>query len=221
MRTDSLLPLVALPGVYVPQEDTRLLLRALGREGVRPGSTVLDLGSGTGVLAVAAARRGARVTAVDISWPAVVSTRLNAWLCRRHVRVHRGDMAVALADRAFDVLVANPPYVPVPGGQSARPGARAWDAGCDGRLYIDRICDAAPRVLRSGGVLLMVHSALCGPHATLARLTAAGLRATAGDRAAVPLGPVLRSRSRWLRRQGLLSPAQETEELVIIRAEQP
>ncbi|MEU3708802.1 HemK2/MTQ2 family protein methyltransferase [Streptomyces catenulae] len=221
MHTDPFLPLVVLPGVYAPQDDTRLLLRALGREGLRPGSTVLDLGSGTGALAVAAARCGARVTAVDISWPAVFSTRLNAWLWGQRVRVHRRDMAVALADRAFDVLVANPPYVPVPGGRPARSGGRAWDAGCDGRRYIDRICDAAPRALRTGGVLLMVHSALCGTRSTLARLTAAGLRATAGDPVAVPLGPVLRSRYRHLRRQGLLSPAQKTEELVIIRAEQP
>ncbi|WP_399096080.1 HemK2/MTQ2 family protein methyltransferase [Streptomyces sp. BBFR2] len=214
------LPLVALPGVYTPQDDTRLLLRALEREGVRAGSTVLDLGSGTGALAVAAARYGAQVTAVDIAWPAVLSTRLNAWLCRRRVRVHRGDLATALDGRTFDVLVTNPPYVPAPGSRPARAAARAWDAGRDGRLHIDRICDAAPRALRPGGVLLMVHSALCGTPATLARLTSAGLRATAIDRTAVPLGPVLRSRYAWLRREGLLSPAQETEELVIIRAEQ-
>lgn len=47
-----------LPGVYAPQHDTLLLLRALARETVLPGSDVIDLGTGSGLLAVAAARRG-------------------------------------------------------------------------------------------------------------------------------------------------------------------
>ncbi|HCA84481.1 MAG TPA: methyltransferase, partial [Streptomyces sp.] len=53
------------PGVYAPQDDTSLLSAALREEPLVPGARVLDLGTGTGALAVAAARRGARVTAVD------------------------------------------------------------------------------------------------------------------------------------------------------------
>lgn len=214
-------PLVMLPGVYAPQDDTRLLLRALYREGVGAGTELLDLGSGSGALAVGAARCGARVTAVDISWQAVLSTRANAWLSRQHVTVRRGDLTAAVRGRSFDVLVSNPPYVAAPGNRPARGAARAWDAGRDGRLLINRVCDAAPRALRPRGVLLMVHSALCGIEDTLERLTWAGLRATVSDRAVIPFGPVLRSRLAWLRRQGLLNEAQDTEELVIIRAEQP
>jgi len=212
-------PLVTLPGVYLPQEDTRLLLRALYRERVGTGTQILDLGSGSGVLAVGAARCGALVTAVDISWQAVLSTRLNAWLSRQRVTVRHGDLTAAVDGHCFDVLVSNPPYLPAPGNRAPWGAARAWDAGRDGRLLVDRICDAAPRALRPGGVLLMVHSALCGTEDTLERLTAAGLRATVSDRAVIPFGPVLRSRLAWLRSQGLLGEDQDTEELVIIRAE--
>ncbi|WP_443033838.1 HemK2/MTQ2 family protein methyltransferase [Streptomyces sp. CA2R101] len=212
-------PLVTLPGVYLPQHDTRLLLRALYREGVGPGTEVLDLGSGSGAVAVGAARRGALVTAVDISWPAVLSTRLNAWLSRQRVTVRRGDLTAAVGGRSFDILVSNPPYVPAPGSRMPRGPARAWDAGRDGRLLVDRICDSAPRALRPGGVLLMVHSGLCGTDDTLERLSSTGLRAAVSDRAVIPFGPVLRSRVAWLRRQGFLDEVQETEELVIIRAE--
>lgn len=96
--------------------------------------------------------------------------------------------------------------------------ARAWDAGHDGRTLVDRICDAAPAVLRPTGVLLVVHSGLCGVDATLDRLTGAGMTPVVTDRAMVPFGPVLRSRLPWLRRTGLVRDEVE-EELVVIRAE--
>ncbi|MFH9224072.1 HemK2/MTQ2 family protein methyltransferase [Streptomyces lydicus] len=214
-------PLVTLPGVYSPQDDTWLLLRALYREDLAAGAELLDLGSGSGALAVRAARRGARVTAVDISWQAVLATRLNAWLSGQRVTVRHGDLTAAVAGRSFDLLLSNPPYVPAPGARRPRGASRAWDGGWDGRLLVDRVCDAAAGALRPGGVLLMVHSGLCGPEDTLERLSRTGMRATVSDRALIPFGPVLRSRLSWLRSQGLLAQGQDKEELVIIRAEHP
>ncbi|MGC5342042.1 HemK2/MTQ2 family protein methyltransferase [Streptomyces sp. DT24] len=212
--------LVTLPGVYAPQHDTRLLMEALGREGVGPGTDVLDLGTGSGALAVRAAHMGARVTAVDIAWRAVLTTRLNALLSRRRITVHRGDLTSPVGGRSYDMVICNPPYVPAPWARLPERGAaRAWDAGHDGRAIVDRVCDAAPSVLRPGGVLLMVHSGLCDSGATLRRLSRAGLSATVGDRVRVPLGPVLLSRLEWLRERGLMSRDEAAEELVVIRAE--
>ncbi|OIJ68354.1 HemK2/MTQ2 family protein methyltransferase [Streptomyces mangrovisoli] len=212
-------PLLAPPGVYRPQHDTRLLARALQREDMKPGTRVLELGTGSGALALAAASRGARVTAVDISRRAVLTARLNAMIARTHVTVRRGDLTAAVAGESYDLVISNPPYVPSPDARPPRRGAaRAWDAGHDGRMLVDRICDAVPGVLRPAGVLLVVHSGLCGVDATLDRLTGAGLAAVVVDRATVPFGPVLRSRLPWLRRTGLLRDEAE-EELVVIRAE--
>ncbi|MFE2022752.1 HemK2/MTQ2 family protein methyltransferase [Streptomyces sp. NPDC059499] len=214
--------LLTLPGVYAPQHDTRLLMAALEQEEIGPGADVLDLGTGSGALALHAAQLGARVTAVDIAWRAVVTARLNALLHRRRITVQRSDLLSALPGRSYDLVICNPPYVPSPIGRlSGHGSARAWDAGIDGRAVLDRVCAAAPAALRPGGRLLMVHSGLCDSDATLRRLADAGLHARVSDRARVPLGPVLRSRLRWLRESGLLGRTDTTEELVVIRAEHP
>lgn len=134
------------PGVYRPQTDTALLSRALRRERITSRTEVLDLGTGSGALAVEAARHGARVTAVDISWRALAAAWCNALLNGRTVRIRHGDLADAVRGRRFDLVITNPPYVPAPPADGPPRGpARAWDAGPDGRLLIDRICAVAPR----------------------------------------------------------------------------
>ncbi|MFF8970070.1 HemK2/MTQ2 family protein methyltransferase [Streptomyces sp. NPDC014995] len=214
-------PLV-LPGVYAPQEDTDLLAGALSDEPLPPGADVLDVGTGSGALALEAARRGGRVTAVDVSWRAVCAARWNVWRARLPVRVRQGNLFEPVRGQSFDLILTNPPYVPAPtGGREPRGPARAWDAGGDGRLVLDRICREAPELLRPGGVLLMVHSALSDPDRTLAHLRATGLKASVTRRRRIPFGPVLRSREEWLRECGLLSTDEDNEELVVVRAELP
>ncbi|MFE5590055.1 HemK2/MTQ2 family protein methyltransferase [Streptomyces sp. NPDC056549] len=211
--------LIALPGVYRPQADTRFLAAALGDEDVGPGTEMLEIGTGTGALALHAAGRGARVTAVDVSWSAVVTARLNARRRRLPLRVLHGDFAARAARRRFDLVIANPPYVPAPQARLPSHGPeRAWDAGPDGRVVINRICTAAPALLRPGGVLLIVHSGMCGAEETVDRLAEARLAAEVTATTSVPWGPVLRSRRAWLESQGLAAEAEQREELVIIRA---
>jgi len=213
-------PLVT-PGVYAPQDDTDLLAGALSEEPLSPGADVLDVGTGSGALALAAARRGTRVTAVDLSWRAVWTARMNAYLAGLPLHTRQGNLFAPVRGQSFDLILSNPPYVPAPSATRPRGAARAWDAGGDGRLLLDRICREAPVVLRPGGVLLMVHSALSGPDRTLGHLHAAGFKAAVTHRHRIPFGPVLRSRAEWLRRRGLVSAADEKEELVIVRAELP
>ncbi|MFD0126744.1 HemK2/MTQ2 family protein methyltransferase [Streptomyces virginiae] len=214
--------LVALPGVYQPQADTRLLAAALADEDLGPRTEVLEIGTGTGALALHAAARGAQVTAVDVSWTAVATARLNAWRHRLPLRVLHGDFEARITGRRFDVVFSNPPYVPAPDNRPPSRGPeRAWDAGLDGRAVIDRICAEAPALLRPGGILLMVHSEMCGAEETLDRLAGAGLAAQVRTTISVPWGPVLRSRRSWLEQQGLAAGAEEWEELVVIRAQRP
>lgn len=216
--------LLHLPGTYVPQDDTYLLLRAVlaGSDRVQ-GGRVLDVCTGTGRVALGLAAAGAaEVTAVDISRRAVMTARVNAALNGVQVSARRSDLLACLSDRQFDIIVANPPYVPsqvaVPRGHGR---ARAWDAGHDGRRLLDRICATAPVHLAVSGELWLVHSVLSDATRTVDMLSAAGLDAGVVARAEIPFGPVMRSRAQWLRARGLITPGQRTEGLVVIRGTVP
>nr|WP_123954942.1 HemK2/MTQ2 family protein methyltransferase [Streptomyces showdoensis] len=208
------------PGVYRPQADTWLLADALSREELTPETEVLEIGTGTGAVALHAAARGALVTAVDVSWRAVIAARVNALRQRLALRVLHGDFAARARGQRFDLVLSNPPYVPSPHPRPPTRGAeRAWDAGPDGRVVIDRICSDAASMLRPGGVLLMVHSGMCDARATVRRLEGSGLAARAVACARVPWGPVLRTRRAWLEEAGLARAGDAWEELVVIRAQ--
>lgn len=210
--------LLPLPGVFQPPSDSYMLADELRRERLGPGVTVLDLGTGSGHLAVVAALAGASAVAVDVSRRAVVSARLNGRLNGVRVTALRGDLFEPVAGRRFDVIVSNPPYLPHPDEALPRRGLRrAVDAGPRGRAFIDRICAQAGDHLRPGGVLLLVHSSVCGEGRTLGALAAAGLSAEVTARHRGPLGPRLQARVAWLRSQGMLLPADE-EEVIVVRA---
>lgn len=212
--------LVIPPGVFRPISDTWLLADALDREPLPPRARVLDLCSGSGALAIRAARRGAPdVTAVDLSYRAVVTIRLNAALNGVRVRARRGDLLNAVVGERFDAIVSNPPYVPAPSDElPARGLARAWDAGRDGRALLDRICAGAPRHLRPGGVILLVHSSLLGYEATADALRAGGLDVDLAARERGPLGPLMNGRRAHLEAVGLLAPGQREEDVLVVRA---
>ncbi len=214
--------LLRAPGVYTPQTDTWLLAEALHREHITPGARVLDVGTGTGALAVLAARAGAWVTAVDTSRRALATTWLNARARGLRVRVRHGNLLHPVAGERFDVILTNPPYVPAADDRLPQRGpSRAWDAGIDGRALLDRLFAQAPRLLAPGGVLLVVHSALCGQDVTLQCLADSGLQAEVVARCELPFGPVLRGRVALLERRGLIAPGQRHEQLVVVRAVAP
>jgi release factor glutamine methyltransferase len=208
-----------LPGVFRPRSDTWLLARAALAQELPAGARVLELCAGPAVAGVAAARaHSAALTTVDVSRRAVVNAVLNARLNGVAIRARRGDLLAPVAGERFDLILANPPYVPGPDPRPAGAG-RAWNGGADGRAVLDRLCAAAPGQLAPGGVLLVVHSEVCDPEATLAAFRAAGLAAGVAARHRGPLGPLLRARRASLEAHGRLLPGQATEEVLVLRGQ--
>jgi release factor glutamine methyltransferase len=200
-----------------------MLAEALRESTLPPRASVLELCTGSGAVAIAAAQRGAReVVAVDVSRRSVVAARVNARLNGVHVRAVRGDLFAAVAGRRFDAIVANPPYVPAESAElPSRWPERCWDAGHDGRVLLDRIIEGAPAHLRPGGFVLLVHSSICGTDATLEGLRAGGMRADVVVRRRGPLGPLMSARARTLEQRGLLNGGERQEEVVVVRGRAP
>lgn len=210
--------LMRAPGVYRADSDTRVLIDEMHRGAYAVGRRVLDVGTGTGAIALAAARAGAAsVTAVDLSARSVAAARLNAALAGVAVDVRRGDLFGPVAGERFDLVVSNPPYVPAATARLSRhTRARCWDGGVDGRAILDRICAGAPDVLSEDGQILLVHSALCGTQATVDALGNAGFAPTVLARVTIPFGPVLHARAEMLEQRALITPGQRVEELVVV-----
>jgi release factor glutamine methyltransferase len=203
-----------------------LLVDAMHHTALIPGRRVLDLCTGSGFVAIAAAEMGcASVTACDTCPHAVRCSRRNADLAGVEVDVREGSWTDAVDWAPFDVVVANPPYVPAPpDGEPARASAGpswAWDAGPDGRLVLDPLCESAPKLLCDGGSLLLVHSAIAGVQQSLDRLKWAGMRGEVIASKWIPFGPVMSARANWLEDTGRIPRGRREEELVVIRADKP
>lgn len=213
--------------VYPPQEDSLLLIDAMTEAGLGAGARVADLCTGSGVVAIAAASAGAEVTAFDICPKAVQRSRQNALGAGVSVDVHRGSWARAIEFGPFDVVLANPPYVPEgPADDTAlipatAGPAQAWNAGPDGRQVLDPMCAAAPLLLDEGGTMLVVQSQCSNVKRTLTGLRAHGMQAEVVAQQMIPFGPVMTARAPWLMRAGLLPRGARQERIVVIRADAP
>lgn len=215
------LRLRVLPGVLHPPSDAVLLAEALARvPGGVAGREVLDLCTGSGVLALCAAQLGARATAVDLSRRALLNARLNARANGLAIELGRGDLFAPVAGRRFDVIVSNPPYIPAPPGQASGGAARAWDAGPDGREFLDRICAQAPAHLKPGGRVLLVHSSLARPHETERLLGEHGLRPGVAAEHEGELGPIAEEREDYLRAIGVVDDSAR-ERMVVVEGRAP
>ena len=149
------------PAVLVPRPETELLVE-LAIEFAVSGGVALDVGTGSGCIAVSVAAEGwGRVVGIDCSGEALQVARRNAL---RHgvaerVQFLRGDLLGAVANRSADLALANLPYIPTAELETLAPEVRdhepraALDGGADGLDPYRRLLHQGRRVLRRGGRL--------------------------------------------------------------------
>ncbi len=185
------------PAVLVPRPDTEVLvLEALKRLKPLTAPDVLDIGTGSGCIAISLAhqKKDARVTATDISPDALAVARKNA---AKHGVTERmtflqGDLfAPVPSGSTFDLIASNPPYI-APGEFAAlAPDVRdhepriALDGGPDGLAFYRRIANAAGPFLKPGGSLLL----------EIGYTQEAAVRGLLAERAEFEVGPTLKDGS--------------------------
>ncbi len=170
------LKLEVSPAVLVPRPETELLVEIV-LDLAEPDWSVLDLGTGSGAIAVsiAHARPDLCITATDISIEALHVARKNAARHAPHVRFLQGDWFAAI-NSSFDIVVSNPPYIgesePCLEALHAEP-RRALVSGCGGLGAIRRIISSAAGRCRH--LLVLEHGSTQGP-VVRSLLTSAGFQ---------------------------------------------
>ena len=158
------------PAVLIPRPETELLVElALARE----ASSIADLGTGSGAIAVSLKRHRpkARVVAVDSSAAALEVARRNSVRLGLEIELRHGRWCEPLASDRFDLIVANPPYVAEGDPHLAElrhEPAAALVAGADGLEALREIAATAPAHLERGGCLFVEHG--MGQDAAVRRL---------------------------------------------------
>ncbi|ASJ01735.1 HemK2/MTQ2 family protein methyltransferase [Thermococcus gorgonarius] len=159
------------PQVYEPAEDTFLLAENLA---VKPGDVALDMGTGTGLIALLMARKARYVLGVDINPIAVKLAKENARLNGiNNVEFRLSDLFEDV-EGEFDLITFNAPYLP---GEPEQLIDLALVGGESGREVLDRFIDEVPHYLKPGGVVQIVQSSITGVEETLKRLEKVGLTA--------------------------------------------
>lgn len=156
------LEFITTAAALIPRHDTEVLVCEALR--VAPAARrVLDIGSGSGCIAIAIARNlpDAAVVAVDISSPALELARRNAELNAVAVDFRLGSLFEPLTGERFNLVVSNPPYIPAAEIEKLQPEVRdfepkaALDGGADGLDFYRRIITAAAEYLAAEGWLLL------------------------------------------------------------------
>lgn len=157
------LPFETTPAVLIPRPDTELLVE-LALERLPPRGKVLDMGTGSGAIAVAIAhhRPDAAVTALDVSTEALAVATRNAQRNGASVRLLHSDWYGAVAGEQFDLIVSNPPYIADGDCHLSEGDLRFEPSGAltdfaDGLSALRTIIAGAPARLAPGSWLLMEH----------------------------------------------------------------
>lgn len=161
--------------VYEPAEDSFLLAQALQ---IKKDDYVMDMGTGCGIQAVAAAKTAKKVLAVDINPAATSCTAHNATLnhVEDRIDVRTGDLFEPVnAEETFDVVIFNSPYLPSEVGEEHDLASRAWTGGESGRRVIDLFIARVKAYLKPHGRVFLVQSTLSNVGESLKMLAAQGL----------------------------------------------
>ncbi len=148
--------------VLIPRPETEHVIEAVLQR-VGPDATILDVGCGSGAIAVTLALElpGARVLAADISHDALIVARQNAVSLRANVHYFQCDLLTSIGDHTLNAVVSNPPYVARRDQPALQPEVRDWEpalalfGGEDGYQITTPLIVEAARVLKSGGLLVM------------------------------------------------------------------
>ncbi len=152
--------------VLIPRPETEELV-SLALPHVAPGSTVVDVGTGSGAIALALAQESeaGRVVGTDTSAGAIEVAEMNARavLRREYARTEflLGNLLEPLGDEHVDVVVSNPPYIALTERADLPPAVKDWEpaqalfGGYDGMSVIRELVGQAEARLTAGGMLLM------------------------------------------------------------------
>jgi release factor glutamine methyltransferase len=149
------------PDVLIPRPETEHLVEACQTR-IHAGDAVLDVGTGSGAIAITLAlETGAHVWATDISSAALHIAKENAWKHSALVNFVTADLATCFGNRSFHLIASNPPYVPKTDQPALQREVRDYEpqlalfAGPSGLEVYQRLILDASRVLRPGGWLLL------------------------------------------------------------------
>ncbi len=162
------------PGVLIPRPETESLVDEVLHQlnTFADPVSLVDLGSGTGAIAISiasetAGKKQVTVVAVEKSPEALVWLKQNIAKHDVDVRVVAGDVATALVGVKCDVVVANPPYLPdgaqIPQELNFEPSVALFGGPSNGMAIPREFITAASRLLKSGGLFAIEHNELQGP----------------------------------------------------------
>jgi release factor glutamine methyltransferase len=149
--------------IYEPAEDSFLLISALQKTDLK-NKNVLEIGTGSGIIALFAARFAKSVLAVDINPEAIKCAKENAARNKiKNIEFVKSDLFKNIEEK-FDIIIFNPPYLP----DDALTKDIALDGGKDGRKVIERFLKDAPKFLNPRGKIFLLESSLSQYEKTLA-----------------------------------------------------
>ncbi|BDZ67144.1 HemK2/MTQ2 family protein methyltransferase [Methanobacterium ferruginis] len=171
------IPYQTHPEVYEPAEDTFLFAENLQ---VERRDHILEIGTGTGLIAIIVSRQCRTVTATDVNPQAIDCAVKNIITNKAYnVKLKQGDLFEPVQDEKFDLILFNTPYLPTSEEEMVDDELdAAWDGGEDGRKVIDQFLEGVKDHLNPGGRVQLVQSSLSDIDKTIAKLKEIGLEAS-------------------------------------------